>query len=318
MGFSELICYKKESPNCSDRTEKISKITIHHMAGNLSVETCCALLANPARQASANYCIGSDGRIAGMVDENKRSWASSSPWNDQRAITIEVANDELGGNWHVSDKAYESLIKLCVDICKRHHFRLTYDGTQNGSLTAHNMFAATACPGPYLQSKFPEIAKEVNAKLDGETYRDSENEPIASAPQNFNIFYRVKTQKDGWLPEVCNLTDFAGWNGSNVIGVAMRTNVGTIQYRVHILGGGWLPFVSGCDINDLVYGYAGNDKVIDALEAYYFTPDGIPYRKVKYKVNNYDWQYDNEKGNGQDGYAGAFGVPVKELRMEII
>lgn len=98
----------------------------------------------------------------------------------------------------------------------------------------------------------------------------------------------------------------------------MRTNVGTIQYRVHILGGGWLPFVSGCDINDLVYGYAGNDKVIDALEAYYFTPDGIPYRKVKYKVNNYDWQYDNEKGNGQDGYAGAFGVPVKELRMEII
>ncbi len=119
MGLSEWICYKKESPNCNDRTEKISKITIHHMAGNLSVEACCNLLSNPARQASANYCIGSDGRIAGMVDENKRSWASSSPWNDQRAITIEVANDELGGNWHVSDKAYESLIKQCAQTSAR-------------------------------------------------------------------------------------------------------------------------------------------------------------------------------------------------------
>ena len=29
----------------------------------------------------------------------------------------------------------------------------------------HKYFAATGCPGPYLESKFPYIAKEVNKRL---------------------------------------------------------------------------------------------------------------------------------------------------------
>jgi hypothetical protein len=29
----------------------------------------------------------------------------------------------------------------------------------------HKWFAATACPGPYLESKFPYIAEQINARL---------------------------------------------------------------------------------------------------------------------------------------------------------
>lgn len=152
--------------NYSSRNgNRICKITPHIMAGNLSIEACGNVLEN--RGVSANYGIGSDGRIACYVDETDRSWASASYSNDSQAITIEVANDEYGGNWHVSDTALESLINLCVDICQRYGFRLNYDGTPNGSLTRHNMFVATTCPGPYLESKFPYIAEEVNRRLDG-------------------------------------------------------------------------------------------------------------------------------------------------------
>lgn len=152
--------------NYSSRNgNSICKITPHHMAGNLSIEACGNVLEN--RGVSANYGIGSDGRIACYVDETDRSWASASYWNDSQAITIEVADDEIGGDWHVSDTALESLINLCVDICQRYGFRLNYDGTPNGSLTRHNMFVSTNCPGPYLESKFPYIAEEVNRRLDG-------------------------------------------------------------------------------------------------------------------------------------------------------
>ena len=72
----------------------------------------------------------------------------------------------MGGKWTISNASWNSLVKLCVDICKRYKFRLTYDGTKNGSLTRHNMYANTDCPGPYLQSKFPDLVKEVNAELD--------------------------------------------------------------------------------------------------------------------------------------------------------
>lgn len=100
------------------------------------------------------------------MDEANRSWCSSSSANDHRAITIEVANDEVGGNWHVGDKAMAKLIDLCVDICKRNGIaKLNYTGDKSGNLTMHKWFAATACPGPYLESKFPYIAQQVNAKL---------------------------------------------------------------------------------------------------------------------------------------------------------
>lgn len=166
MSKSSLTNYTKLSPNCSSRNgAKICKITPHHMAGNLTVEQCGNVFASSSRQASSNYGIGSDGRIGCYVDENDRSWASANYNNDRQAITIEVANDEIGGNWHVSDKALESLINLCVDICKRYNFKLTYDETPNGSLTRHNMFINTTCPGPYLQSKFPYIVEEVNKRL---------------------------------------------------------------------------------------------------------------------------------------------------------
>lgn len=169
---SSLISYIKLSPNCNKpRNAKIKKITIHHMAGNLTVERCGDLFADPSRKASSNYAIGTDGRIAMYVEEANRAWTSSNAGNDNQAITIEVANDQIGGNWHVSDKAMESLINLCVDICKRNPGigYLNFTGNKNGNLTMHKYFAATACPGPYLESKFPWIAEEVNKRLGKKT-----------------------------------------------------------------------------------------------------------------------------------------------------
>ena len=148
----------------SRNENKIDKITIHHMAGNLSIETCGSVFQT--REASAQYGIGSDGRIGGYVPEEYRAWSTSNPANDRRAINIELAND--GGadtDWHVSDITIEKCIELCVDICQRYGFTLNYTGDSNGSLTRHNMFVATTCPGGYLQSKFPYIAEEVNKRL---------------------------------------------------------------------------------------------------------------------------------------------------------
>lgn len=170
MSNSSLICYTKLSPNCSKpRNKPISKITIHHMAGNLTIEQCGNVFILTSRQASSNYGIGSDGRIGMYVEEKNRPWTSSDAQNDNMAVTIEVANDVVGGDWHISDKAMESLINLCVDICIRNDIeRLNFTGDKNGNLTMHKWFAATACPGAYLESKFPYIANEVNKRLEKE------------------------------------------------------------------------------------------------------------------------------------------------------
>ena len=133
MSNSPLVSYTKLSPNHSGRRKHaIDTISIHCMAGDLTVESCGNLFASPSRKASSNYGIGSDGRIGLYVEECNRSWCTSSSSNDNRAITIEVANNG-GANqgWPVSDAAYRSLIALLVDICQRNGVkRLLWKGGQ--------------------------------------------------------------------------------------------------------------------------------------------------------------------------------------------
>lgn len=150
-------------------------------------------------------------------------------------------------------------------------------------------------------------------------YIEYTNTPEPPTPSNkVNVYYRVKTRKDGWLPEVKNLEDYAGWDNHSIKGLAVKVDKGSVNYQVHVKNGGWLPIVSGYDINDYKNGWAGNDETIDCVKIYYNTPDNIrPYKRAKYKVNDYDWQYDFETSGGQDGYAGEMGVSAKEIRITI-
>lgn len=193
MGYSSLVEYVKISPNkTSPRNHKIDTITIHCMAGNLTIETCANVFAPTSRQASSNYGVGSDGRIGCYVDENDRSWCSSNKANDMRAITIEVAND--GGadtGWHVSGVAMKSLIKLVADVCKRNNIKkLVWSDNKddrinhrNGcNMTVHRDFKNKACPGDYLMSKMSYIADEVNKLLGASG--DSSVSGVASSNPN--------------------------------------------------------------------------------------------------------------------------------------
>ena len=110
MSNCSFIDYVQISPNKTNiRNNKIKKITPHHVAGDLSVEAIGNVFASTDAQASANYGIGTDGRVGMYVEEKDRAWTSSNADNDNQAITIEVANDGGAPDWHVSDKALNRL-----------------------------------------------------------------------------------------------------------------------------------------------------------------------------------------------------------------
>lgn len=167
MSNSPLVNYTRISPNSTNpRNHVIDTITIHHVAGNLTVEQIGAIFAPVKRQASSNYGVDNYGRVGMYCEEKNRSWCSSSRDNDHRAITIEVANIGGAPDWKVGGIALQKTIDLCVDICKRNGIKnLNFTGDKTGNLTMHKWFAATACPGAYLESKFPYIAAEVNKRL---------------------------------------------------------------------------------------------------------------------------------------------------------
>lgn len=197
MSKSSLTNVTILTPNCTKpRDHKIDTITIHHMAGNLSVETCGNVFKS--RQASSNYGVDSDGRIGCYVEEENRAWTSSNRANDMRAITIEVADDT--SDWHVSDKAIKSTITLVADICKRNGIaKLVWSDNKqdrinhrNGcNMTVHRDFTSTTCPGDYLYSQMNYIANEVNKLLgaveDTNSYTVKKGDSLSVIAKKYNV-----------------------------------------------------------------------------------------------------------------------------------
>ena len=228
MSNSPLIKYSRQPTmnKSNPRTEKISKITIHHWSGVINtaqdgLNYFCSKSCMENRQVSCNYIIGNDGSIGMMIPENRRSWCSSSNWNDQRAITIECSNSRASGDYPISDAAMKSLIALCIDICKRNGIKkLYYDGTKYATLTRHCFYSNTDCPGTYIKNHTTYICDQVNKGLGvyGSTNKNTSatnpyKRPIRVLNQN-NAAYGKKY--GGWS-EVkwihWNLTKLGLYNG---------------------------------------------------------------------------------------------------------
>ena len=174
---SSLVSYTKLSPNHSgQRTHGIDRITPHCVVGQCSVETLGNIFLPTSRQASSNYGIGADGRVGMYVEEKNRSWCSSSAANDQRAVTIECASDSAEP-YAFKNIVYRTLIKLCVDICKRNgKTKLLWLGDKTKTLnytpksnemvlTVHRWFANKSCPGNWMYSRMGDLAEKVTAAL---------------------------------------------------------------------------------------------------------------------------------------------------------
>lgn len=183
---SSMVVYTKLSPNHSgQRTHSIDRISPHCVVGQCTAEGLGDWFARSSTQASSNYGIDKNGRIGMYVEEKNRSWCTSSNANDQRAITIECASDTKEP-YTMYDVVYQTLIKFCVDICKRYgEKKLLWLGDKDKTLahtpipdemiiTVHRWFANKSCPGDGLYSRLGDLASKVTAALGGSTTTTTE------------------------------------------------------------------------------------------------------------------------------------------------
>ena len=288
---------------------KIEAITIHHMAGILTAEQCGNIFQKSGRNGSANYGIGSDGRIGLYVDEANTSWANSDWDSNCKSVTIETSNCEIGGNWAVSDAALSSLIRLVADIAKRNNLGKL---VLRKNLTWHSLFTNTACPGPYLKSKLDYICNEANRINNEQSINPSSDEPDYTGVITYQAY-------DGkWEDEVNKCDDTAdGYAGDSIhfiSGVRAKPQYGEIIIEAHVLNGAWLGEVNSKDYktNDVNNGlsYAGiYGKPIDAIRIR-STKGYVDYRVKTAKRGWLPWvrQYED--------YAGNFGEPIIGIQMK--
>ena len=123
------------------------------------------------------------------------------------------------------------------------------------------------------------------------------------------ILFTLVGCKQTWLPEVSGYSHYAGIFGKPV--TSLRISGGT-EYRVHILGGGWLSPVTGNNENDSNNGYAG----IDGKQI-----DGVAIKDATYKVHllGGGWLPEVSGYNINDsnyGMAGSYGKSIDAIMIK--
>lgn len=240
MMQSPLVDIVQITPNSNPRgNNRIERITPHCIVGQMTATKCANLPHFKAGGcASANYIIGKDGEVLLNVPEERRAWTSggtkvvngdkhAGAHNDYKAITFECASDATKP-YAFRSVVYEKLIEMCVDICRRHgRTRLTWiDSVLKAEaynvaademiLTWHRWYAYKDCPGDWLYSRGPELARQVTARLGGaEIYV-----PVPNTPNNNNLEeYKMPLIKRGSKGEAVMIWQvIVGMRGKDIDG----------------------------------------------------------------------------------------------------
>ncbi|HJA81039.1 MAG TPA: N-acetylmuramoyl-L-alanine amidase [Candidatus Mediterraneibacter intestinipullorum] len=303
-------------------------IFIHNDAGSANANAAFYKGWLPSHNLSAgfaHYYVAQDGILQAEDDAN-RAWHCGQTDGNNNYLSIEVCQSM--GDLETFKNNEEKALQLAAQKCKQYGIT-----PSTSTIRLHQEVSATACPHRSVEIHggasgakayfIKRIGELMGMNIDVSVSMPQAS-AVASSTPTIYFKYRVRTKEDGWLPEVINLADYAGIPGHAITDISIGVDRGSLWYQVHVKGGVWLPTVSGYNINDYNNGYAGNGQVIDAVRVYYNTPADYAaqygYQKAQYRVsplngNYWPWQYDNETGAGQDGYAGAFGQAIDRFQL---
>lgn len=305
-------------------------ITVHNTGNSASADAEVSYMISNNNEVSYHFAVDENHAVQGLP-LNRNAWhcGDGNGKGNRKTIAVEICRS-TSEDESLFDRAEENAAELIAALCKEY-------GWTTDDIYTHQHWNDKYCPHKTLDRGWERFLDMVREKL-GEDVEEPDDMPSEDNQGNnsgescgtdgtdVNVTYAVQLEDGTILPEVSNLEDYAGIRGKKIIGIAARVDRGELKYQVHILDIGWLPYVTGCDWDDTVNGYAGNGCVIDALRVYYSTPDDIVeadgYKKAKYRVapverDYYSWQHDNETSDEQDGYAGMFGMPIDRVQIVI-
>ena len=199
---------------------KPTRIVVHNTANDASARNEISYMTNNDMETSFHYAVD-DKEIVQGIEENRNAWHASdgNGKGNREGIAIEICYSKSGGDKFI--KAEKNAVQLIVDILKRY-------GWEIDKVTKHQDYTNKYCPHRTLDIGWNRFIKMIEEELN-----NTSNDDV-------NVYYRVRTQKHGWLSEVKNLENYAGWENSPITDVAIKVDRGSVRYRVHVKGGKWL------------------------------------------------------------------------------
>lgn len=163
------------------------------------------------------------------------------------------------------------------------------------------------------------VAKAIADVVNGVKINTSDTQPTSSDVTGKITYQSYDNKKGYWLPEVNshNPNDYAGNLGNNMGGLRAKPTYGEIRIQVHVIGKGWLDWVSS-------KAYSTNNKTNGNSYAGLYGKN-IDMIRIKSTKGYVDYRaYDNAKGywlpwvrsTNQNEYAGNEGNPIGGIQMK--
>lgn len=302
--FKEIWCNKGNFTESNRKSSEIDTLVIHYTGNNGdTAEDNGNYFKNNVVETSAHYFVDDTTVVRSVADKNI-AWHAGEWDINCRSIGIEIA----GSTKECTGRTLENVIALTKELMKKYNIskeRVIRHYDANGKL----------CPAFWCgsQQKDRLFREQFWNKLDEKA---EENKELKKPTLTYRVYADNK-----WYDEVKGLSNIAGRKKQAISAVAVKVSKGNIKYRVHLLNGDWLPWVTGYDIDDDVNGYAGiKGKVIDGLQVEF---SGVGDYKATYRARKQGknkfmpYQHNTEHDTEQDGYAGVMGAKIDGLQITL-
>ena len=135
---------------------------------------------------------------------------------------------------------------------------------------------------------------------------------------SFIYTYQIRTENDTLIElVVSNNQSYAEITGEAIANVAIKVNIGIVNYQVHVIGKGWSRIARQFNWSNDNDGYSGNGERIDKIKIYFDGVEQPYYRVARIGENFSEWQYGNleDAKKGFKGYAGKDNIPIEKIQI---
>ena len=280
---------------------KATRIVVHETANDASAENEIAYMKRNNNQVSYHFAVDDKEAVQGIpLDRNAWHAGDGNGKGNREGIAVEICYSKSGGErWLAS---VDNAAQLVAQLLKER-------GWGVDKVTKHQDYSGKNCPHRILSDfGWNNFLNAVGGYLNG-------GEPVA-APTNEKISVKYQVWDDvrnAWLPEVTDLTDYAGLFGHDVCAVYARLTKGNIFYKVHTKGGRWLPEVKNRE------DYAGLiNRPIDALMMRTDTGKKIKYAVHLRRSNRWlPFVSGYNSADSNNGFAGILGQEIDAIKIYI-
>lgn len=294
-----------------------TRIVVHNTANDASANNEIKYMIGNNNQVSFHIAVDDKEAVQG-IPLNRNTWnaGDGSGKGNREGIAIEICYSKSGGDRFI--KAEQNAAKLIAGLLKERGWGID-------KVTKHQDYSGKYCPHRTLDMGWERFLNMVRAEMgDAQVNTTTNVTPNTPTSSNNGVTGKITYQsydnvKGKWLPEVNsrNTDDYAGNLTNNMGGLRAKCENGEIQIQAHVIGKGWLGWVSSKN-------YSKNNKTNGNTYSGLFN-NNIDMVRVKSTKGYVDYRvYDNVKNkwlpwvrstNAGD-YAGNEGNAISAIQMK--